>query len=156
MFNPWKMRVLSTNLYNEMSLHDVTSLADPVTNEGNKCDLKVTSNALKAAMTEIGELERSLKELTGPRAHDAQMRMKEKEQECKQLRDCLAQLQVTIEELQHEKDVLTLCKVCKDSPLKVVFLPCGHLATCESCAGQLATCCICRAQIVRTETAFLS
>ncbi|XP_039307614.1 baculoviral IAP repeat-containing protein 7-A isoform X2 [Solenopsis invicta] len=37
-----------------------------------------------------------------------------------------------------------LCKVCMDHDLAVVFLPCGHLATCNHCAPALANCPLCR------------
>ena len=39
------------------------------------------------------------------------------------------------------------CKVCLDARVMVVFRPCGHLATCQSCADQLVNCPICRTAI---------
>ncbi|KAK2587173.1 hypothetical protein KPH14_002922, partial [Odynerus spinipes] len=33
-----------------------------------------------------------------------------------------------------------LCKICMDREVAVVFLPCGHLATCEHCAPSLTYC----------------
>lgn len=40
-----------------------------------------------------------------------------------------------------------LCKICLDSELEVVFLPCAHMSTCASCALTQTHCPICRTQI---------
>ncbi|XP_014769317.1 baculoviral IAP repeat-containing protein 7-A [Octopus bimaculoides] len=37
-----------------------------------------------------------------------------------------------------------LCKICLDEELSVVFLPCGHLVSCASCASALTNCPLCR------------
>ncbi|CAI9717319.1 baculoviral IAP repeat-containing protein 7-A [Octopus vulgaris] len=37
-----------------------------------------------------------------------------------------------------------LCKICLDEDLNVVFLPCGHLVSCVSCAAALSNCPLCR------------
>ncbi|CAL4107191.1 unnamed protein product, partial [Meganyctiphanes norvegica] len=42
---------------------------------------------------------------------------------------------------------IRLCKICMDTELEVVFLPCAHMATCSSCALTQTHCPICRAQI---------
>ncbi|XP_012523341.1 putative inhibitor of apoptosis [Monomorium pharaonis] len=49
-----------------------------------------------------------------------------------------------------------LCKVCMDHDLAVVFLPCGHLATCNHCAPVLTNCPLCRLQIRAYVRIFLS
>ncbi|XP_071626658.1 death-associated inhibitor of apoptosis 2 [Temnothorax longispinosus] len=49
-----------------------------------------------------------------------------------------------------------LCKVCMDHELAVVFLPCGHLATCNNCAPALASCPLCRLGIRAYVRIFLS
>nr|XP_022291915.1 baculoviral IAP repeat-containing protein 3-like [Crassostrea virginica]XP_022291916.1 baculoviral IAP repeat-containing protein 3-like [Crassostrea virginica] len=41
-----------------------------------------------------------------------------------------------------------LCKICMDERVNVVFIPCGHIATCLDCAKPLQKCPMCRA-IVR-------
>jgi len=41
------------------------------------------------------------------------------------------------------------CIVCMDAPLETVFLECGHLACCNSCAEKLKLCPICRKPISR-------
>ena len=41
-----------------------------------------------------------------------------------------------------------ICKICMDERVNVVFIPCGHIATCLDCAKPLRKCPMCRA-IVR-------
>ena len=50
------------------------------------------------------------------------------------------------EELKEEMN----CKVCFTKFMNTVFLPCGHLACCESCAEQLKDCPLCRKYIAGT------
>ncbi|KAH9487784.1 hypothetical protein Btru_068745 [Bulinus truncatus] len=38
----------------------------------------------------------------------------------------------------------TLCKVCMDHEVEMVFLPCGHLVCCSECAGAMKDCPVCR------------
>lgn len=40
-----------------------------------------------------------------------------------------------------------LCKVCMDSNITMMFLPCKHMITCSLCALVLLTCPICRTPI---------
>lgn len=47
------------------------------------------------------------------------------------------------------------CKVCLDEEVNVVFLPCGHLACCNSCAPSLRQCAMCRAVIRGTVRVFI-
>ncbi|XP_076230544.1 death-associated inhibitor of apoptosis 2 [Nomia melanderi] len=49
-----------------------------------------------------------------------------------------------------------LCKICMDQEVAIVFLPCGHLATCVFCAASLTYCQICRQEILANVRAFLS
>lgn len=49
-----------------------------------------------------------------------------------------------------------LCKICMDSEVGIVFLPCGHLATCVQCAPNLQACPVCRSSIRATVRTFLS
>ncbi|VDI50276.1 baculoviral IAP repeat-containing protein 7/8 [Mytilus galloprovincialis] len=58
------------------------------------------------------------------------------------------------EENQTLKDQQT-CKICLDEPIAIVFLPCGHLAACGSCAPALRRCPICRAFIKGTVKAIM-
>ncbi|XP_010795491.1 baculoviral IAP repeat-containing protein 8-like [Notothenia coriiceps] len=41
--------------------------------------------------------------------------------------------------LQREKQ----CKICMDRDICIVFIPCGHLATCKQCSETLIKCPIC-------------
>jgi len=47
-----------------------------------------------------------------------------------------------------------VCKVCWTEKSRVMFEPCGHLSTCETCAGQLENCCMCRASITSRRKVF--
>jgi hypothetical protein len=49
-----------------------------------------------------------------------------------------------------------MCKVCMDSEVNTVFLPCGHLVCCNNCSPQLRNCPICRTFIRGTVKTFLS
>ncbi|KAK3601376.1 hypothetical protein CHS0354_037691 [Potamilus streckersoni] len=40
------------------------------------------------------------------------------------------------------------CKVCQQREAVIAFLPCGHLATCESCAPTQTVCCVCHKKIL--------
>ena len=46
------------------------------------------------------------------------------------------------------------CKICLMNKVQVIFLPCGHLGTCELCAAKSNNCPICRARIERRVTNF--
>lgn len=46
-------------------------------------------------------------------------------------------------ENQQLRDART-CKVCMDSEVSTVFLPCGHLVCCDRCSPQLRDCPVCR------------
>ena len=43
----------------------------------------------------------------------------------------------------------SLCKLCRDNPAGIVFMPCGHLISCESCAISLLKCTVCKRNIER-------
>ena len=50
----------------------------------------------------------------------------------------------------------TLCKICLDKPVCIVFLPCGHLCTCDSCAPAMRVCPICRTDVKGTVKTYMS
>lgn len=58
------------------------------------------------------------------------------------------------EENQNLKDQNT-CKICLDEPIAIVFLPCGHMASCANCAPALRRCPICRVFIKGTVKAIM-
>jgi len=51
--------------------------------------------------------------------------------------------QKEIERLQEARN----CKICMENEASIVFLPCGHLCSCTSCAPALKTCAVCRTPI---------
>ncbi|CAK8686346.1 unnamed protein product [Clavelina lepadiformis] len=40
-----------------------------------------------------------------------------------------------------------LCKMCHSCDANMVFIPCGHLATCLNCGANMRTCCVCDAVV---------
>ncbi|KAK7107060.1 death-associated inhibitor of apoptosis 1-like [Littorina saxatilis] len=40
-----------------------------------------------------------------------------------------------------------MCKICLDSEVSVLYVPCGHLVTCATCAPTVKTCIVCRQKI---------
>ncbi|XP_060525417.1 baculoviral IAP repeat-containing protein 7-B [Cylas formicarius] len=67
--------------------------------------------------------------------------------------------QKTSVSLEEENRILRearLCKICMDAEVGIVFLPCGHLATCVNCAPNLEDCPVCRCAIKATVRTFLS
>ena len=49
-----------------------------------------------------------------------------------------------------------LCKICADKELGVVFIPCGHLVTCTTCAASLNNCPVCRSTITSLVKTYMS
>ena len=47
------------------------------------------------------------------------------------------------------------CRLCDDRAVDTIFLPCGHLCTCESCAATIRECCLCHDRIRGTAHVFL-
>ncbi|KAL8599079.1 hypothetical protein ACOMHN_006888 [Nucella lapillus] len=60
-----------------------------------------------------------------------------------------------IEENRQLKEQRT-CKVCMDEEVCVVFVPCGHLVCCATCAPPLSKCPICRSTIRGTVRTYMS
>ena len=49
-----------------------------------------------------------------------------------------------------------LCRICYDREANIVFLPCGHLATCGNCASAFRDCPVCRAPIQHAVKTFMA
>uniref|UniRef100_A0A8W8JKU2 RING-type domain-containing protein n=1 Tax=Magallana gigas TaxID=29159 RepID=A0A8W8JKU2_MAGGI len=49
-----------------------------------------------------------------------------------------------------------VCKICLDADIGVVFLPCGHLCCCQTCASEVPHCPVCRANINSRVSVFIS
>ncbi|XP_061193576.1 uncharacterized protein LOC133201789 [Saccostrea echinata] len=56
----------------------------------------------------------------------------------------------TLKQENKELKDLTICKICLDEKVSIVFLPCGHLVSCPQCAPALTKCPICRKNIKGT------
>ncbi|KAK0063297.1 baculoviral IAP repeat-containing protein 3 [Biomphalaria pfeifferi] len=48
----------------------------------------------------------------------------------------------------------TVCKICLDQEVAVVFLPCGHLVSCTDCASAMKACPVCRTNVKGIVRAF--
>ncbi len=49
-----------------------------------------------------------------------------------------------------------MCKICMDNDVNIVFLPCGHLVSCQECAPNIKKCAVCRKLIRGTVKTYLS
>lgn len=43
------------------------------------------------------------------------------------------------------------CSICWEQEPNMVFIPCGHIAACETCASQVQDCPICREKIINKQ-----
>lgn len=48
------------------------------------------------------------------------------------------------------------CKVCLNSDIEIIFLPCGHVCSCFKCGINLKNCPICREPIKTSTRAYIS
>ncbi len=46
------------------------------------------------------------------------------------------------------------CAICLNENVNIVFIPCGHAASCDKCAALLTICCVCRAPITTYQKVF--
>ncbi|XP_063381407.1 baculoviral IAP repeat-containing protein 7-B [Cydia fagiglandana] len=63
---------------------------------------------------------------------------------------------LSLEEENRQLKEARLCKVCMDSEVSVVFLPCGHLVSCARCGAALASCPLCRQPVRALVRAYLA
>lgn len=49
-----------------------------------------------------------------------------------------------------------MCKICYNSELRMVFMPCGHLIACAECAKAMKICAVCRQPVKASVQAFIS
>ena len=64
--------------------------------------------------------------------------------------------EVALEEENRKLKEARTCRVCMDKEINIVFLPCGHLSTCEMCSKSLSHCPICSNVIRGTVKTFLA
>ncbi|XP_059150224.1 E3 ubiquitin-protein ligase XIAP-like [Physella acuta] len=62
----------------------------------------------------------------------------------------------TIKEQNNQLRQQTVCKICMDQEVAVVFLPCGHLVSCADCASAMRDCPLCRSNIKGVARVFLA
>jgi hypothetical protein len=48
------------------------------------------------------------------------------------------------------------CCVCMDAEANIVFIPCGHLCSCQECSKEISFCPICRTGITMTQITYKS
>ncbi|KAJ0183293.1 hypothetical protein K1T71_001269 [Dendrolimus kikuchii] len=63
---------------------------------------------------------------------------------------------LSLEEENRQLKEARLCKVCMDSEVSVVFLPCGHLVSCGGCGSALPACPLCRCAVKALVRAYLA
>ncbi|CAH0586957.1 unnamed protein product [Chrysodeixis includens] len=63
---------------------------------------------------------------------------------------------LSLEEENRQLKEARLCKVCMDSEVSVVFLPCGHMVSCGRCGAALGACPLCRAAVRALVRAYLA
>lgn len=63
---------------------------------------------------------------------------------------------LTLEEENRKLREVTMCKVCMDREVSVVFLPCGHLVSCAECGASLGACPLCRSSVKALVRAYLA
>ena len=75
--------------------------------------------------------------------------MKKKEGEVASLALSFKESEYKLAKFEREIRDKKSCKICMEDDISVVFLPCGHLCCCSSCANRPAVkiCPICRIEI---------
>ncbi|KAL8575587.1 hypothetical protein ACOMHN_059651 [Nucella lapillus] len=63
----------------------------------------------------------------------------------------LQQLQETNQRLRRGRT----CRICRVRDVDTIFMPCGHLCTCASCASTIPNCCLCNSRIRATALVYL-
>ncbi|CAG9562708.1 unnamed protein product [Danaus chrysippus] len=65
-------------------------------------------------------------------------------------------VKLSLQEENRQLKEARMCKVCMDSEVSVVFLPCGHLVSCAGCGAALGACPLCRAPVKALVRAYLA
>ena len=64
----------------------------------------------------------------------------------------LSELQRKLEKIKNER----LCVVCLSEESNMVFIPCGHVCTCESCSSNLRNSCpVCRKSFTHSQRVYV-
>lgn len=78
---------------------------------------------------------------------------------CLHCQETRATLSKQMEELLQENKSLKerkTCTICCDLERNIIFLPCGHLIACRSCADRLGRCPLCRTTVKAVIKVYLS
>ncbi|KAK7107747.1 hypothetical protein V1264_015611 [Littorina saxatilis] len=60
-----------------------------------------------------------------------------------------------LQETNHRLRRRVTCRLCGNRPVDTIFLPCGHLCTCETCAATIRMCCLCNDRIRGTAHVYM-
>ncbi|KAK7107759.1 hypothetical protein V1264_015621 [Littorina saxatilis] len=60
-----------------------------------------------------------------------------------------------LQETNHRLRRRVTCRLCGNRPVDTIFLPCGHLCTCEMCAATIRMCCLCNDRIRGTAHVYM-
>ncbi|KAK0063302.1 baculoviral IAP repeat-containing protein 3 [Biomphalaria pfeifferi] len=106
-----------------------------------------------------------LKEETVPLSSDVLLERLSKEMKCPVNPSCIETKSLaTKKDIDHLRDLKernnqlrqqTVCKICMDQEVAVVFLPCGHLVSCSECAIAMIDCPVCRTKVKGIVRAFM-
>ena len=125
-------------------LYDITDVTNDTKEENEQVSLEV--------LKYLENIERENQSLKKPLVYV------EKLMDCyDKLKSESENLKVKNQELEARLEDAHLCRVCMEAEICFVFIPCGHICTCENCAlnGDLKNCPICRAKITKRMKTFL-
>jgi len=105
----------------------------------------------ESKLQQLESLKKSFGQLTGDRLEGLGVKDLDKIEQ-----DLLQALQKVKVARSTQEERLKECKICNDAESKIVFVPCGHLCTCEKCSLMLDVCVICRQRIQQKVKTFNS
>nr|BDT62305.1 MAG: baculoviral IAP repeat-containing protein [Penaeus semisulcatus majanivirus] len=116
----------------------------------------LSSSERENTETEANHILRIVEEIISQTSEEEKEEYEEKEgyeeKEEFESRQSYEQLKEELERMREDRT----CKVCMDSEITIVFLPCSHMVTCVSCAVSLRQCPICRRDIKHVFRAIVS
>ncbi|EFN85667.1 Apoptosis 2 inhibitor [Harpegnathos saltator] len=131
----------STNTFNDDEKRNICSEMNNLDDKEKDCEVKGQENS--GSKTEVFEDKEQKTDAVN----------KEDELEGKKN---IKSNNITLQEENRRLKEARLCKICMDNDVAIVFLPCGHLATCIFCAPSLTFCPMCRIMIRASVRTFLS
>lgn len=116
-------------------------------------EMEKVKEQCRRALEEGGKGRTALAVLEGDRDTLKRMSLAQLLEEEKRLLRALSILHETKASLQTNDQ--SMCLICEERKLAVLFRPCNHICVCEICAREVETCPICRAKIVGREKVFI-